>query len=160
MSAERQVQRMSTTTTAQKRGPYAKTARTRQRAIEAAIEISSASGYHGATLTDVADRLGMTLTGLQHHFPDKESLLAAVLEERDKRSQAEISVELGEDATEKLLSIVERNDESPGQRWGRRVDNANTSVAGVTVKGEQNLNPVAEVNIGWRQPSDRSVWLW
>jgi AcrR family transcriptional regulator len=96
-----------------KRGPYAKTAQTRQRAVEAAIEIFSTSGFRGATLTDVAERVGMTLTGLQHHFPDKTALLAAVLQERDLRSRAEVPIEPGEDATEKLLSIVDRNEQNP-----------------------------------------------
>lgn len=104
---------MSSTTAARKRGPYAKTAQTRQRAVEAAIEIFCASGYHGATLTDVADRLDMTLTGLQHHFPDKESLLAAVLEERDRRTRLELPIEVGEEATDQLLAIVARNEQTP-----------------------------------------------
>lgn len=96
-----------------KRGPYAKTAQTRQRALDAAVEIFSGTGYHGATLTDVADRLGMTLTGLQHHFADKESLLAAVLEERDRRARAETPVRPGLDAIDQLLSIVDRNERNP-----------------------------------------------
>lgn len=96
-----------------KRGPYAKTAHTRQRAVDAAIELFSSTGFRGATLTDVADRIGMTLTGLQHHFPDKDSLLAAVLEERDRRSRQERPIELGEEATEKLIQIAIRNVGSP-----------------------------------------------
>jgi AcrR family transcriptional regulator len=96
-----------------KRGPYAKSARTRQRAVDAAIELFSVTGYHGATLTDVADRLGMTLTGLQHHFPDKDSLLAAVLAERDRRSREEIPILPDEDATEKFIEIALRNQRQP-----------------------------------------------
>ncbi|MGW5569895.1 TetR/AcrR family transcriptional regulator [Nocardia thailandica] len=102
-----------TSSTTPKRGPYAKSARTRQRAIDAAIEIFSASGFHGATLTDIADKLGMTLTGLQHHFPDKDTLLAAVLEERDRRSRDDAAISPDEDATEKLISIATRNRQNP-----------------------------------------------
>ncbi|MGW5517524.1 TetR/AcrR family transcriptional regulator [Nocardia africana] len=98
---------------AKKRGPYAKSAQTRQRAVDAAIEIFSVTGYHGATLTDVAEKLGMTLTGLQHHFPDKDSLLAAVLAERDRRSREEITISPDEDATEKFLAIATRNQQNP-----------------------------------------------
>jgi AcrR family transcriptional regulator len=104
---------MTTTTPAKKRGPYAKSAITRQRAVDAALELFSSTGYRGATLTDVADRIGMTLTGLQHHFPDKDSLLAAVLEERDRRSRDENRIEVGEEATDKLIAIAARNVHTP-----------------------------------------------
>ena len=97
-----------------RRGPYAKSARTRQRAVEAAIELFSVTGFHGATLTDVAEKLGMTLTGLQHHFPDKYSLLAAVLEERDRRSREETPIRPDGDATEKFIEIALRNQSQPG----------------------------------------------
>lgn len=96
-----------------KRGPYAKSAVTRQRAVDAAMEIFSTSGYHGATLTDVAERIGMTLTGLQNHFPDKDTLLAAVLAERDRRSREEIPVKRGRDATEQFIKIVTENRNNP-----------------------------------------------
>lgn len=96
-----------------KRGPYAKSAITRQRAVDAAMEIFSTTGYHGATLTDVAERIGMTLTGLQNHFPDKDTLLAAVLAERDNRSREEIPVKRGHDATEQFIKIVTENRNNP-----------------------------------------------
>lgn len=101
-----------TNSTTKKRGPYAKSAKTRQRAVDAAIEIFSINGFLGTTLTDVADKLGMSLTGLQHHFPDKDSLLAAVLAERDRRSRAEVPIQADEDATEKFISIAIRNQQS------------------------------------------------
>jgi AcrR family transcriptional regulator len=73
----------------------------------------SSTGYRGATLTDVADRIGKTLTGLQHHFPDKDSLLAAVLQERDRPSREENPIHAGEDATGNLVAIVARNVHTP-----------------------------------------------
>jgi AcrR family transcriptional regulator len=100
-------------TAPKKRGPYAKSARTRQRAVEAAMELFSVTGFHGATLTDVAEKLGMTLTGLQHHFPDKDSLLAAVLAERDRRSREETPILPDEDATEKFIEIALHNQKQP-----------------------------------------------
>lgn len=98
---------------ARKRGPYAKSLLTRKRAVHAAIEIFSVSGFHGATLTEVAERLGMTLTGLQHHFPDKDALLAAVLEERDEQGLAEFLDKPDEDPTELLLAIAARDEQNP-----------------------------------------------
>lgn len=67
------------------RGPYAKSARVRAAAIDAATEIFGATGYRGATFKDVATKLGMTAAGLSYYFPDKDALLAAVLQERDRR---------------------------------------------------------------------------
>jgi AcrR family transcriptional regulator len=109
----KQVEDQMTDAEPRKRGPYAKSARTRQRAVEAAIELFSVTGFHGATLTDVAEKLGMTLTGLQHHFPDKDSLLAAVLAERDRRSREETPILPDEDATEKFIEIALRNQRQP-----------------------------------------------
>ncbi|WP_427118142.1 TetR/AcrR family transcriptional regulator [Pseudarthrobacter scleromae] len=96
------------------RGPYAKTAKLRARAIEAAIDLFGTAGYNGATLTEVADRVGMSLTGLQHHFPDKDSLLAAVLEERDRRAAGRVPAGSGIDALEGLLGMLRESEKNPG----------------------------------------------
>lgn len=70
------------------RKQYAKSAAIRQRAIEACIEAFGVSGFHGATMKDIAARADMSHTGLLHHFPTKEALLVAVLEYRDARITA------------------------------------------------------------------------
>lgn len=41
-------------------------------------------GYRGATLSAVAERVGLTQQGLLHYYPTKEALLLAVLEKRDE----------------------------------------------------------------------------
>ena len=74
---------MTEDTSTRRRGPYAKTARTRQRIVEAAFEVFAARGYRGGSLQDVADRAGMGQTSLLHHFPTKRHLLVAVLDHRD-----------------------------------------------------------------------------
>lgn len=103
-----------TTTTTTTRGPYAKTARLRSRAIEIGIELFGTAGYNGATLTEVADRLGMSLTGLQHHFPDKDSLLTAVLEERDRRDAERVKDRNALDGIENLIVMLSESEASPG----------------------------------------------
>lgn len=40
-------------------------------------------GFHGATILEIAKECGISRAGLMHHFPTKESLLMAVLAERD-----------------------------------------------------------------------------
>ncbi len=75
----------STSEVTRPRKQYAKSAAIRQRVIEACIEAFGLSGFHGATMKDIAARAGMSHTGLLHHFPTKEALLVAVLEYRDAR---------------------------------------------------------------------------
>ncbi|QKV97872.1 TetR/AcrR family transcriptional regulator [Streptomyces sp. NA02950] len=52
--------------------------------VRSALEVIAERGYRGATLGAVAERVGLTQQGLLHYFPTKESLLIAVLEERDQ----------------------------------------------------------------------------
>ncbi|MET7639211.1 TetR/AcrR family transcriptional regulator [Streptomyces sp. NPDC005438] len=51
--------------------------------LRAALEIIAERGYRGATLANVAQRVGLTQQGILHYFPTKEALLVGVLEERD-----------------------------------------------------------------------------
>ncbi|MYU16949.1 TetR family transcriptional regulator [Streptomyces sp. SID8361] len=60
----------------------------RASAIEAAAELFGTAGYRGVTFKDVAAKLGMTAAGLSYYFPDKDALLAAVLQERDRPALA------------------------------------------------------------------------
>ncbi|MEU7298814.1 TetR/AcrR family transcriptional regulator [Streptomyces sp. NPDC007206] len=52
--------------------------------VGAALEVIAERGYRGASLAAVAERVGLTQQGLLHHFPTKEALLVAVLQERDR----------------------------------------------------------------------------
>ncbi|MGW1544232.1 TetR/AcrR family transcriptional regulator [Streptomyces sp. NPDC002309] len=52
--------------------------------VRAALEVIAERGYRGASLAAVAERVGLTQQGLLHHFPSKDALLVAVLEERDQ----------------------------------------------------------------------------
>jgi AcrR family transcriptional regulator len=70
-----------------RRGPYAKTARRRQEILRTAIEVFAEYGYHGSSVREIAARVGMSETGLTHHFGGKAALLAAVIQERDQEGQ-------------------------------------------------------------------------
>ncbi|MFE5185700.1 TetR/AcrR family transcriptional regulator [Streptomyces sp. NPDC056628] len=52
--------------------------------VRAALEVIAERGYRGASLAAVAERVGLTQQGLMHHFPSKDALLVAVLQERDR----------------------------------------------------------------------------
>ncbi|HSM09311.1 MAG TPA: TetR/AcrR family transcriptional regulator [Gemmatimonadota bacterium] len=51
--------------------------RRKQEILHAALRAFRDGGYHGTTLADIADRLGVRKTALYHYFPDKESILYA-----------------------------------------------------------------------------------
>ncbi|KQW08166.1 hypothetical protein ASC66_04330 [Leifsonia sp. Root4] len=68
------------------RGPYAKSAEVRARILDACIEEFSVSGFHGATMKDIALRAGISQTGLLHHFATKRDLLDAVLHARQEQN--------------------------------------------------------------------------
>ncbi|MER7687132.1 TetR/AcrR family transcriptional regulator [Streptomyces sp. NPDC097610] len=68
------------------RGPYAKSAQVRQRILEVCVDVFGEMGFYGASTKDIAQRAGISHTGLRHHFPRKEDLLAAVLQLRDEQT--------------------------------------------------------------------------
>lgn len=65
---------------------YAKSAGVRQSIIAACARAFGDSGFHGASMAEIARRAGISHTGLLHHFPRKEDLLTAVLVLQDERS--------------------------------------------------------------------------
>ncbi|WP_306320781.1 MULTISPECIES: TetR/AcrR family transcriptional regulator [unclassified Streptomyces] len=90
-----------------------RTARSHERRAEilrAALEVIAERGYRGASLAAVAERVGLTQQGLLHHFPTKEALLVAVLEERDQWD----AVPSSQWRLDLLGSLVEYNAMRPG----------------------------------------------
>jgi AcrR family transcriptional regulator len=74
------------------RGPgSAATAATRDRIVSAAAELFAERGFHATPMTTVAEASGLSQSGLLHHFPTKEGLLAEVLRERDVRDLAQLA---------------------------------------------------------------------
>jgi AcrR family transcriptional regulator len=78
--------------------------------VRAALEVIAERGYRGASMAAIAERVGLTQQGLLHHFPTKETLLVAVLEERDKWD----AVPAGTWRLDLLASLVEYNAMRPG----------------------------------------------
>ncbi|HKT05263.1 MAG TPA: TetR/AcrR family transcriptional regulator [Rugosimonospora sp.] len=97
-----------TNVTTGRRGPYAKTAKRRQEILRTAIEVFAEYGYHGSSLREIAARVGLSETGLTHHFGGKAALLAAVIAERD----AEDSLRWSTIAS--LRDLAAKNAERPG----------------------------------------------
>ncbi|MFD7130298.1 TetR/AcrR family transcriptional regulator [Streptomyces sp. NPDC059894] len=78
--------------------------------VRAALEVIAERGYRGASLAAVAERVGLTQQGLLHHFPTKDALLVAVLEERDQWD----AVPDTRWRVDLLASLVEYNAMRPG----------------------------------------------
>lgn len=65
-------------------------AQTRDLILDAAIEAFAASGYHAPSMSSLAARAGVSVSGLLHHFPTKVDVLTAILERRDRIDVARI----------------------------------------------------------------------
>ena len=88
---------------------------TREEILEAALGLFGQVGYQSASLREIAARVGITHPGLLHHFPSKESLLAAVLRRRDEVDEAAIAADVERVGfLEALVRVVERNAARPG----------------------------------------------
>lgn len=70
----------------QLRGQAKRGAERRAAIIQAAIEVFAEKGFRDGSLTDVADKVGVSPAGILYHFNSKEELLLAVIAERDRRT--------------------------------------------------------------------------
>lgn len=70
---------------------------TRRRILDLAAQIIGEKGYYGFSLHDLAQRCGLTNGGLLYHFASKDSLLVAVLRDRDTKNTEAIMAEFGHD---------------------------------------------------------------
>jgi AcrR family transcriptional regulator len=95
---------------------YAKGRRRREQIITAAAAVYADAGYHGASLREIAKRAGISHAGLIYYFPNREALLAAVLERRDQedaaRSRPHEPVGIG--GVRHLLDLAAHNARHPG----------------------------------------------
>jgi len=66
-----------------KRGAYAKTAERRRTILATALEVFAESGFRGASIREIASRVGMTDTGVLHHFGGKGKLLLEVVKQKE-----------------------------------------------------------------------------
>lgn len=110
---------MSTTPpghTATRRTPAGRTAKgavKREAILAAALEVFGEVGLHGASLREIASRVGVSHQSLMHYFPTKNALLMAVLRRRDERLRSHFNDGGGMSITE-LVSLAEDNVRAPG----------------------------------------------
>lgn len=58
-----------------------KSERSRRQVLDAALHLFSRQGYRATSVRDVAERAGVSIGNLYHHFPDKEAIYRALLDE-------------------------------------------------------------------------------
>lgn len=75
--------------------------------IEAATRLLARNGSRGTSLGDIATAAGVSQTGLLHHFPSKEHLLHAVLDNRDAYENSLLWRE-GPDPGLEIFEVVSR----------------------------------------------------
>lgn len=79
-----------------------------ERMLTVATQLFSRKGYKAVSIREIAQRSGVTLSSLYHHFGDKRSLyLQAHLREFGKSSaRLEAAIERGDTAAQRLLSFT------------------------------------------------------
>ncbi|GAA2863606.1 TetR family transcriptional regulator [Actinoplanes cyaneus] len=98
---------------ARRRGSYAKTAQRRRDILRTALEVFTERGYEAASFREIAHRVGMSETGLAHHFGGKSALLAAVLAAGEEDDKARWGAD-GVIPPERLPDLVAQNAERRG----------------------------------------------
>lgn len=92
--------------------------RTRAALIEVAYEQFVAQGYHGTSMRQIADAVGLTVAGIYKHFDNKENLFTAVVREKHPFStilpalaelEGETFTELLRDAASRFIVGIEND---------------------------------------------------
>jgi AcrR family transcriptional regulator len=90
--------------------------RSRNAILSAAVGQLAEDGYRGASLASIAAAVNMTQQGLLHHFPSKERLLLALLEEKYHEDGRRLESSLDQEGLgmlRALQSLVEHNQSQP-----------------------------------------------
>jgi AcrR family transcriptional regulator len=98
------------------RGSYAKSQTTKAAIIDAALAVFARGGFRSGSLSEIAERVGITEGGLLFHFKSKSNLLAAVLEHRDELALAFVPEHPtdGVSAMRGLIELARFNASEPG----------------------------------------------
>jgi AcrR family transcriptional regulator len=66
----------------------------RKAILAAAADVFAENGSRGTSLTEIANRVGMTQPGLLHHFLTKDQLLLAVVQDHEESAEATAHLEV------------------------------------------------------------------
>lgn len=78
-------------------------------ALSAALSAFLERGYHGSPVREIAQRAGLSVPGIYHHYPSKQHMLVAILEltMNDLLRRAQAARLEGRDAVERFCLLVE-----------------------------------------------------
>lgn len=85
----------------QPRRRYPKGVARREQILRTALEVFAHEGDRKASLREIADRVGLTATGLTHYFGSRDELFLAIIDERDREA-----TEAAEGVTDPLQAVV------------------------------------------------------
>jgi AcrR family transcriptional regulator len=78
--------------------------------LQAGLDAFVENGYHGTRVREIADRAGLSVPGLYHHYPSKEAILSDLLRfsisDLLRRSHDALDA-VGDDPIERLMVLVE-----------------------------------------------------
>ena len=104
-----------TTSTRRPGRPKAGSEDKKARILAEALTLFSTRGYVGTSLADLARASDISKAGLLHHYSSKDQLLAAVLDERDRRTMSRLpdGDEGAEVALDAWVEMVAHNQRHP-----------------------------------------------
>ncbi|WP_285117513.1 TetR/AcrR family transcriptional regulator [Leifsonia sp. fls2-241-R2A-40a] len=101
-----------------RRGAYAKGVAKREEILEAALEVIAREGWHGASVKELAEAVGLSQAGLLHYFDSKDELFTAILRKRDEVDSRRFGEVDGAPSLQRIregfVGVVRHNAEVPG----------------------------------------------
>ncbi|WP_187265054.1 TetR/AcrR family transcriptional regulator [Homoserinibacter sp. GY 40078] len=94
---------------------------TKHAILVAAEQVFAEAGYRGSSLASVAERAGVTQSGLLHHFKTKEELLLGVLEQHEVVDDALLLNPLSRGGASVLDGLADLLVQYSGNRVGARL---------------------------------------
>ncbi len=124
---------------------------TRERLIDAAIEVIEAEGEQAIKMGAIADAVGVSAPSIYHFFSDREALIVEAFAEMYRRAQAVVMtsvIPIAEEADtpEKFQAIMKLALESTAEDDGIRRREMYTSVLGAAVRRPELQNKLVELN--------------
>jgi AcrR family transcriptional regulator len=100
--------------------------------VSAAREVWAERGFHGASISLIAERSGLTPSGVQHHFGSKEDILLAAIEDRFEfyRAWMQSRMDSGEDFITAHVALMQQFADTPSDMtWHLALAGASIDVA-------------------------------
>ncbi|MDR6867147.1 AcrR family transcriptional regulator [Microbacterium resistens] len=104
-----------------RRGSYAKGIAKREEILRSALSVVAREGYHGASVRELAEEVGLSQAGLLHYFEGKDELFVEILRTRDELDMTERGEAIGDalgqeidEVREAYLDLIRHNAEVPG----------------------------------------------